>query len=140
MPFCGDQHVDLNEECDDSVAGLGNDGCSSTCRTETLTWTNLTPSPMVPRVFHATAYDSERERVVLFGGATPDQAYSGSIADNETWEWDGAAWTQITTLVAPPARTHHGMVFDSVRNRVVLFGGDDANGQALGATWEWSRH
>ena len=131
-PYCGDGHVDPDEECDEGIAGLSGDGCSSTCTTESITWTNLTPNPIPARWHHAMAYDSVRHRLVVFGGRTAWNA--GPL--NDTWEWDGSTWTQRVALVTPPARESHAMVFDSARQRVVMFGGDSGAGY-LNDTWEW---
>lgn len=130
-PRCGDGHLDPGEECD-GVEGLSGDGCSSTCTTEAITWTNLTPNPIPGRSGHAMAYDSHRHRLVVFGGRLDWNAAPG----NDTWEWDGSTWTQRFTLVTPPGRANHAMVFDSARERVVMFGGDSGAGY-LNDTWEW---
>ncbi len=68
---------------------------------------------------HAMAYDSNRHRVVLFGGSNP--IIISPI--NQTWEYDGATWVQIATTNSPPARYNHAMAYDNVRGRIVLFGG-----------------
>ncbi len=34
-------------------------------------------------------------------------------------------------------RARHGMVYDALRDRVVVFGGTDLQGQVLGDTWLW---
>jgi hypothetical protein len=39
----------------------------------------------------ALAYDSERRRVVLFGGGTRSADF------NDTWEWDGQRWLRVDT-------------------------------------------
>ena len=53
----------------------------------TQTWTNPNPSPNPgPLVGHAMTFDTERARVLLFGGA------GGPALSAETWEWNGAAW------------------------------------------------
>ncbi|MCX7019250.1 MAG: kelch repeat-containing protein [Candidatus Sumerlaeota bacterium] len=84
-------------------------------------------------VSSAMAYDSARNRVVLFGGVSIDE----SIREvNETWEWDGASWMQLHPAVSPPARDGHAMAFDTVRRRVVLFGGV-AGSFYYNDTWEW---
>jgi hypothetical protein len=75
-------------------------------------------------------FDSARERAVLFGGET-----ATGLA-NDTWEWDGDAWTQQEDT-GPSPRQFHAMGFDLVHKRVVLFGGDPGNGNALGDTWSW---
>ena len=41
----------------------------------------------------------------------------------DTWEFDGASWTPVTTASSPPARSNHGMAFDAGSNQTVLFGG-----------------
>ncbi|MBI4870548.1 MAG: hypothetical protein HY814_03170 [Candidatus Riflebacteria bacterium] len=73
------------------------------------------------------AYDSTRQRVVLFGGL------SGS-ARNDTWEWDGTNWEQRTPATSPSARYQHCLAYDAARRRVVLFGGSNGGAE----TWEWT--
>jgi hypothetical protein len=75
------------------------------------------------------AFDSARGRTVLFGGQ------AGASTVNDTWEWDGADWTQIQD-VGPSPRSRTALAFDSNRGRSVLFGGQGAGG-AFGDTWEW---
>ncbi len=52
------------------------------------TWSRITaangPSP---RHSAGAAYDSKRDRVVLFGGR---KGWPNDL--NDTWEWDGARW------------------------------------------------
>ncbi len=102
---------------------------------------------------HAMAFDSARERVVLFGGIDGDRCKGPKFLCGDTWEWDGSGWSR-----RPPAdpegdgdpvpRYHHSMAFDSVRGRIVLFGGeiwsmtgkDDCDGggdKYCVGTWEW---
>lgn len=52
-------------------------------------WTRITAPSGGPGglVHHAMAYDSRRQRVVLFGGFAPETPRSG-----DTWEWNGAGW------------------------------------------------
>jgi hypothetical protein len=72
--------------------------------------------------------------VVLFGGLDASMRRL-----NDTWEWDGRRWTQVSAS-SPPARFHHVMVFDGARGTVLLFGGHDAvgkSGKSLGDLWEW---
>lgn len=65
-------------------------------------WTQITTVSRQPeaRYRHALAYDSQRRRVVLFGGTQNDL---GSLDD--TWEWDGFVWAQIATPSPPPLNT-----------------------------------
>jgi hypothetical protein len=86
----------------------------------------MSPSP---RWGSKMAYDSARDRVVLFSG------YVCCNALPETWEWDGASgtWTQTALSLRPFRRWGHAMVYDSARRRVVLFAGYAAPAD----TWEW---
>jgi len=68
------------------------------------------------------AWDAGRRRVVLFGGS------DGSPL-GDTWEWDGATWTQDESTVA---RAAHAMAYDGARGRLVVFGGTDAAGERQG--------
>lgn len=67
------------------------------------------------------AFDSARNRTVLFGG----MGSTGELSD--TWEWNGTAWSPISTPM-PPARAFHGLAYDSARQRTVLFGGANLAG------------
>ncbi|MCY2955403.1 MAG: kelch repeat-containing protein, partial [Planctomycetota bacterium] len=84
------------------------------------------------RYSHAMAYDSGRNRTVLFGG------YNGGSSLGDTWEWNGAtaAWTLVAST-GPSSRYGHAMAYDSGRNRTVLFGGVGNIGR-LGDSWEWN--
>lgn len=97
---------------------------------ETVTW-ELASSGGAPqpRQSSAFAYDSARRKMVLFGGA----GSSGNL--NDTWEWDGRMWKNVTPATSPPARTFHALAYDSAREKVVLFGGSGAT--RLDDTWEW---
>jgi hypothetical protein len=59
----------------------------------------------------------------------------------DTWEWDGSTWS-LRASTGPSARFSSGMVFDSLRSKAVLFGGEgDLGGEGLfprGDTWEWN--
>jgi hypothetical protein len=54
----------------------------------------------------------------------------------DTWVFDGTSWTQLNPATSPSPRFGHAMAFDSVRKRVVLFGGR-SNGVRQADTWEW---
>jgi len=81
------------------------------------------------RWLHAMAYDPRRARVVLFGGQVSQAVW---LAD--TWEWDGASWTQIVTppgATLPPHRYAHAMAYDFDNpSSVAVFGGVSATNLA----------
>jgi len=83
-------------------------------------WTEVFPSSQpAARAGHAMAYDSESDRVVLFGGA------AGRQSTNETWAFDfnAGTWTDMTGVVAPGRRGGTAMAYDSSSDRIVLYGG-----------------
>jgi hypothetical protein len=106
---------------------------SDTWEWDGAAWIERTPATSPPLRFgHAMAYDAARGRVVLFGGY--DLLAGLALAD--TWEWDGNTWVEAAPAATPPGRYGHSMVYDSVRQRVVLFGGA-GNDDRLADTWEW---
>jgi hypothetical protein len=75
-------------------------------------------------------YDSARRKVVMFGGYDP--AVGGV---NDTWEYDGVNWTQVTPASSPSIRYNHVMAYDSERGKVVMFGGVGVG--YVNDTWEY---
>ncbi len=92
------------------------------------------------RVHHAMAYDSHRGVVVFFGGEIGEDGEQAYF--NDTQEYNGMSWKPISTAVKPPARSHHSMVYDPIRRKVILFGGgnrvDDRHHVTLDDTWVYS--
>ncbi len=70
---------------------------------------------------HAMAYDSDRGVTVFFGGEIGKEGEETCFDD--TQEYDGRQWRQISTPIKPPPRAGHMMAYDPVRKRVVMFGG-----------------
>lgn len=67
------------------------------------------------------AFDSQRGRIVLFGGRAATGPLSGvDLAD--LWEWDGTTWSQQSAS-GPAARAHHSMIYDPQRGHMVMTGG-----------------
>ena len=85
---------------------------------------------MPPTFRPALVTDTQRQVTVLFGGT------NGATASNETWEWDGADWTQRNLPNSPPARAAD-MAYDESRGEMVLFGGvpHGLGGVYMGDTW-----
>jgi len=100
---------------------------------DTNTWTNMTLALKPPgRIEHAMTYDSESDRVVLFGGS--------AYAVDDTWSYDfnTNTWTNMAPAYRPRVRSAHAMAYDSQSDRVILFGG--RNGAAvtgLNDTWSY---
>ena len=115
-----------------TAAGFQNDTWEFDAGTNTWTRVTTTGTPSARGAF-VMSYDAGRGVVVLFGG------YGAAGFLQETWEYDGATrtWTQVTTAAAPSPRAGSGLVYDAALGKSVLFGGLDANLNALNDTWTY---
>lgn len=91
---------------------------------QTLVWQSFPPSGDWPagRSLHAVAYDLVRARMWMFGGE------AGGTKLDELWYLDLATsnpiWHQVVTpLPRPTRRSETSLVYDSVSDRLILFGG-----------------
>jgi hypothetical protein len=82
-------------------------------------------------------YNPVTTRTVLFGGTTAvDPSTKQSYEFSDTWSWNGFIWTQLFPLHVPQGRYGHVMVYDSLRDRIVMFGGRTNNSKLdLADTW-----
>jgi hypothetical protein len=97
-------------------------------------WSELATTGPPASYSGTMAFDSGRNRTVLFGGVNgPDFR---DTVPNETWEWDGTSWTRMATS-GPSQRCGAVMVYDAKMGVTLLFGGFDANAVVLGDMWTW---
>ena len=137
-------------------------------------WISAGVDPGARRGLAMTTYEEGGiHKALLFGGAArtltsscPTGAALVNVGSDEycffhdLWTWDGGTWQQLYAdcpggQSCPPARFGHGMVYDSVRQEVVLFGGCGYVGEfvdcpeegapghpgfdpELNDTWTWS--
>jgi hypothetical protein len=87
-----------------------------------------------PRFAHAMAYDPIRGRTVLYGGASPGTSGIPTTFHGDTWEWDGATWTQVVSG-ANLSHSDHAMAYDGRIARVLKVGG--WNGTVINETLAW---
>ena len=78
-----------------------------------------------PRANEAVAFDARRRRIVMHGG---------SDRPDETFEFDGRQWHSVAAS-GPGKRGHHSLIFDPVRNHMLLFGNNDDTPTT--DTWAW---
>jgi len=90
-------------------------------------WNQRTPPGTVPydRSGHAMVYNTMTKKTVMFSGWQPTAVFWHP----EWWEWDSPnqTWTKhaLAAGTDPSPRFGAAMVWDSTRNRIVLFGGSD---------------
>jgi hypothetical protein len=106
---------------------------------------NLPPA----RAQHAMVFEKSTGKVLLFGGgrssSDSDDAPLGiALSLGDTWQYDATTqtWTESQPATAPAARHDLGMIWDSARDKAVLFGGlsvAKVGDPALGKqdVWDW---
>ena len=98
--FCGDSRIlEFNGSEWKTFSGLGNN----------------TPDS---RRFAAMVYDQNLKKTVLFGGFDSNFNYR-----DDTWTWNGSAWTEVNTRDEPENRGQMAMWFDPLANRTILYSG-----------------
>ena len=111
---CGDGIKDSDEVCDDGNNASG-DGCAADCQSDETC-----------------------------GNGYPDTSKGEECDDGNTVTRDGCSsqcqieeisWRHhsLDSVSPPSARSGHAMVYDTARDRIVLFGGSNGGGD----TWEW---
>jgi Galactose oxidase, central domain len=91
----------------------------------------------IARSSYGFAFDTTRNRAILFGGRNSDTNMLG-----DTWSFQNDEWTELHPAATPGVRQAPGMAYDPLRDRVVLFGGgrptaDNLNLEPLYDMWEF---
>lgn len=98
-------------------------------------WKEMHSSSVPPaRLQHTLVHDSQRDKMILFGGF--DRTENGKIVYGDTWEWDKTHGWELKDNNEQLARDHHGMAYDLTSKSAILFGG--YNQGYLGNTWQWN--
>ena len=106
---------------------------SGTWEYDGATWIPVASAGPDPRARHTMVFDELRGTVILFGGGVINAQQN--IAFNDTWEWDGSTWRELCLSTSPSPRYGHGMVYDSARHEILLYGGRDAKNLVNDETW-----
>jgi N-acetylneuraminic acid mutarotase len=119
------------------------DGCDGTCpldefwmfEPDARRWTQLPPSSSWPPARSQFTFVHTGQTMWLFGGKTDNKV------TNDLWMFDPATntWTQIASSSEPVSRSGHAATWDSLNNRLFVFGGQDAKGNALNDLWTYTR-
>jgi hypothetical protein len=96
----------------------------------TDTWTKMETTGDKPgRKFNAAMiYDHLNDQVIFFGGNSSSDALN-LAPENSTYILDlnTMVWREVNTQTKPPKSIYHSMSMHSSANKLVLFGGGDAN-------------
>jgi hypothetical protein len=123
------------------VSGCGSGGLSQSSAASSASIVAPTSPPPTlgvpePRSAAAIAYDGISKRILLFGGAS---AAGQSVDLGDTWLWGGNGWSPGSAQPGPSARSGALAVYDPIRRRVVLFGGQTGMHRVrLADTWSWN--
>jgi len=102
------------------------------------TWAQLAPATSPQARWGAQmVHDIARSVTVLYGGLATN--ISIGAPNNDTWEFDGATWTQAAPAANAGNRYWYGACYDSVRSRMVIYGGNTSQllGSQSNQTWEY---
>ena len=80
----------------------------------------------------AFAFDVDRRVMVLFGGGTTN-LLSGF---DDTWTWDGQAWTEQHPVHKPWGTSYAAMAYDVIHHRMVLYE-PEPGASTFPQTWTW---
>lgn len=103
----------------------------------TPTWNQilLSGTPPTGRTFPSMVYDPVRDRMLVFGGRDGSNNHY-----NDVWALNlsgSPAWTLVATGGTPPStRCAAAMIYDPLRDRLVVFGGVDRTPTYFSDTWE----
>jgi hypothetical protein len=114
------------------VLSSGIEGQHDTWGWDGSVWLQKSPlhTPPAPaNHFKQMAYDEHLQRAVMLVDNYPSAP--------QTWVWDGTDWTQLGPAQNPTSRTAFGIVYDGVRQQILLFGGDGPGG-VLNDTWAFA--
>ncbi|MHA2373688.1 MAG: Kelch repeat-containing protein [Candidatus Thorarchaeota archaeon] len=98
----------------------------------TNTWADVTSGAAPsPRDASGMVYDSESDRIILFGGENVEKY-------NDTWAYhlETNTWEQMNPSNSPSARYFPSMAYDEESDRVILFGGR-SDGAKESDTWAY---
>lgn len=109
-------------------------GTSQTWAWNGVNWALLPVTGPVPapRTFARLAYDQGRQAALLFGGMDPQ---TGTLL-TDVWQFDGSTWRELLAT-GPVGRRGFGFVYDTLRERSVLFGGLNQSFQGVTDTWKF---
>jgi len=94
-----------------------------------------------PQIGAGLAYDPLRAETILYGGIVPTEGLNVGRSD-ETWAWDGEAWTRLEPEDPegdgnPPGLDNLSLAYSRANGALLLHGGLTAQG-VVSETWLWN--
>ena len=108
---------------------------SDTWEYDGTTWVKSSITSPPARSVHAMVYDAGRKRTVVFGGMGARRSGESPPILDDTWEFDGTAWSQ-RQVAGPPPRLGAGSAYDSKRGIVLIIGGANHE-RVFNDLWSW---
>lgn len=108
---------------------------AAVARAQNGAWSQLSPGTgPSARHGHTAIYDATNQRMIVFGGE------NGSGVQSDAWALSLGCSTPAWTLLSSggPARTEHSAIYDPSRQRMLVFGGEDASGNLTSDVWALS--
>jgi cysteine-rich repeat protein len=108
--------------------GVGNAGLLNDTVSVTAMGSSAVTVPVAASLVTSAVFDPAINRVVGFGGTGP--------LLQPVWLFNGASWRSRLANNPPQVRTNAALVYDSRRDRIVMFGGR-VRGDLVDETWEF---
>ncbi|UCE12215.1 MAG: hypothetical protein JSV04_08410 [Candidatus Heimdallarchaeota archaeon] len=109
----------------------------------TNSWSNLSiSSTPTPRYYHGMVYDTNLQKIYLFGG----RQIVTAISDTWMFDYQNMTWTELTPNITPLdksdpyymhdfARSAYAMAYDSHNQKIIFHGGSNAGAGITNSTW-----
>lgn len=95
------------------------------------------PEAPAARYGHRMIYEAHTGLVVLFGGFRGQSVSESPL--NDTWVYDYAAdrWTCMDSMLRPPPRSYHSMVYHPIAERTLIWGGRPFSQRSETTIWTY---
>ncbi len=144
LPPARDSHTAVYNASTDRMVVFGGRGASQAFNDywvlqnstkTTLAWNQFVTSAPPDRLGHSAVYNSQTNRMTLFGGSFN---VTGSSFTNELWGVTSAdastslpQWTPLVGGTGPTPRWGHAAGYDQPNDKMIVFGGSTQTGQGL---------
>ena len=103
--------------------------------TNTDTWTELAPGPS-EHLGHRMAYDSESDKIILFGGFNFNEPYA-FFDDTWAYDYETNTWTEMHPATRPEGTNFQAFAYDAESDRVLMWGSVDFDYNYLTDIWAY---